>query len=61
MNYQSAEKILDEAREVIPSDKIHMQAVQLQREVGNIEKALQLVNEGLLKYKAAYKLWIIKA
>jgi hypothetical protein len=38
-----------------------MQLVQLLREIGNIDKALELVEEGLQKYKGFHKLWLIKA
>ncbi len=38
-----------------------MQSVQLQREIGNIEKAMQLVQDGINKYPNSYKLWLIKA
>ena len=38
-----------------------MQAVQLQREIGNIEKAMTMIEEALKKYNNSYKLWLIKA
>lgn len=38
-----------------------MQAVQLQREINNIEKSLALVSESLKIYRSSYKLWLIKA
>ena len=38
-----------------------MQAVQLQREINNIEKSLALVSESLKIDRSSYKLWLIKA
>lgn len=60
-NYPAAEIILLKATQDIPSEKIHMQAVQLKREIGDKDGALILLEEGLIKYKGAYKLWLIKA
>jgi pre-mRNA-processing factor 6 len=38
-----------------------MQTVQLHREIGDLPRALTLVNEALARYRSFYKLWLIKA
>jgi hypothetical protein len=42
-NYKSADTLLDHAQTVVDSERVFMQAVQLQREIGNIEKAMKLI------------------
>jgi pre-mRNA-processing factor 6 len=60
-HYKDALRILTESVDKIESEKVHMQTVQLHREIGDLPRALTLVNEALAKYRSFYKLWLIKA
>jgi hypothetical protein len=59
-NYAAAEKVLNEAE--VEDPRVVMQAVQLQREIGNVEKASQRIEEAIASYgKEEWKMWLIKA
>lgn len=60
-NYKVAEEFLEKARSTLANEKVWMQSVQLQREIGNDKGALDLVDESLSKFRGFYKLWLIKA
>ncbi|KAF9206315.1 hypothetical protein BGZ49_002663 [Haplosporangium sp. Z 27] len=55
-----AELLLSKAREKADTMKVWMKSVVLERQLGKITEALQLLDQGLLKYPNADKLWMIR-
>ena len=60
-NFKEAERVLTTSLENIQSERVAMQYVQLQRDIGNLPKALDLVSQYLTQYRTFFKLWLIKA
>ncbi|KAF9340677.1 hypothetical protein BGZ91_000732 [Linnemannia elongata] len=55
-----AEKLLSQAREKADTMKVWMKSAVLERQLGKISEALQLLDQGLAKYPTADKLWMIR-
>lgn len=55
-----AEKLLSQAREKADTMKVWMKSAVLERQLGKIPEALQLLDQGLAKYSTADKLWMIR-
>jgi len=57
---EQARSLLVEARREAPTDRVWMKSVAFERQLGNIEAALDLVNDALQYFPAASKLWMMK-
>ncbi|KAF9330959.1 hypothetical protein BG006_006126 [Podila minutissima] len=55
-----AEMLLSRARENADTAKVWIKSAVLERQLGKITEALQLLDQGLEKYPTADKLWMIK-
>lgn len=55
-----AELLLSKAREKADTMKVWMKSAVLERQLGKIQEALQLLDQGLIKYPHADKLWMIR-
>lgn len=55
-----ARSLLAEARQEAGTDRVWIKSVAFERQMGNIDQALDLVNQGLQLYPKAAKLWMIK-
>ncbi|TVY83003.1 Pre-mRNA-splicing factor prp1 [Lachnellula suecica] len=55
-----ARELLKSARQEAPTDRVWMKSVAFERQAGNIEAALDLVNEALQLFPSAAKLWMMK-
>jgi pre-mRNA-processing factor 6 len=55
-----ARELLKTARQEAPTDRVWMKSVAFERQLGNVEAALDLVNEALQLFPAAAKLWMMK-
>ena len=61
-NHQTdhARNLLQTARQEAGTDRVWIRSVAFERQLGNIEAALDLVNQGLQLYPHAAKLWMMK-
>lgn len=57
---EKASELLRTARQEAPTDRVWMKSVAFERQLGNVEAALDLANEALLLFPAAPKLWMMK-
>ncbi|KAM3075132.1 U4/U6 x U5 tri-snRNP complex subunit Prp1 [Clarireedia jacksonii] len=57
---EQARELLKTARQEAPTDRVWMKSVAFERQSGNVEAALDLVNQGLQLFPAAPKLWMMK-
>lgn len=55
-----ARELLEKARQEAPTDRVWMKSVAFERQAGNLESALDLVNQALQLFPAAAKLWMQK-
>lgn len=58
--HESARELLGTARREAGTDRVWIKSVAFERQLGNAEAALSLVNEGLQLYPRAEKLWMMK-
>ncbi|KAG0055608.1 hypothetical protein BGZ83_008042 [Gryganskiella cystojenkinii] len=58
--HERAEKLLSNARVKADTMKVWMKSAVLERQLGKIPEALQLLDQGLAKYPTAEKLWMIR-
>lgn len=58
--HERAEKLLSNARVKADTMKVWMKSAVLERQLGKIAEALQLLDQGLAKYPTAEKLWMIQ-
>lgn len=56
---ERAEKLLERARERAPTARIYMKSAQLERERGHLTAALDLLEEGLVKYPKFAKMYMM--
>ncbi|KAJ3015521.1 UNVERIFIED_CONTAM: hypothetical protein HDU68_012692 [Siphonaria sp. JEL0065] len=59
--YGTAQLLLQKARTKADTDRVWMKSVILERQLGNLDKAMQLLDEALKKFPSFGKLWMIKA
>lgn len=59
--YDEARKLLNKGRQKCDSNRIWMQSVQLEREVGNIDHAKNILETAIEKYPTFHKLYLISA
>ncbi|KAL2217759.1 pre-mRNA-splicing factor [Thermoascus aurantiacus ATCC 26904] len=57
---EHARELLATARREAGTDRVWIKSVAFERQLGNIEEALDLVNQGLQLYPKADKLWMMK-
>lgn len=57
---EQARGLLKEARQEAPTDRVWTKSVAFERQLGNVEAALDLVNQALQLFPAAAKLWMMK-
>jgi pre-mRNA-processing factor 6 len=57
---EQARELLKTARQEAPTDRVWTKSVAFERQLGNIEAALDLVNQALQLFPAAAKLWMMK-
>jgi pre-mRNA-processing factor 6 len=57
---EPARNLLKTARQEAPTDRVWTKSVAYERQLGNIDAALDLVNEALQLFPAAPKLWMMK-
>jgi pre-mRNA-processing factor 6 len=57
---EQARELLKTARQEAPTDRVWMKSVAFERQLGNVDAALDLVNEALQIFPAAAKLWMMK-
>ncbi|KAK2624950.1 hypothetical protein QTJ16_005319 [Diplocarpon rosae] len=55
-----ARELLKTARQEAPTDRVWMKSVAFERQAGNAEAALDLVNQALQLFPGAAKLWMMK-
>jgi pre-mRNA-processing factor 6 len=55
-----ARELLATARREAGTDRVWIKSVAFERQLGNIDEALDLVNQGLQQYPKADKLWMMK-
>ncbi|OBT55998.1 pre-mRNA-processing factor 6 [Pseudogymnoascus sp. 24MN13] len=55
-----ARNLLKVARQEAPTNRVWMKSVSFERQLGNVDAALDLVNEALQLFPAADKLWMMK-
>ncbi|CAL3967721.1 unnamed protein product [Diplocarpon coronariae] len=55
-----ARELLKTARQEAPTDRVWMKSVAFERQAGNTEAALDLVNQALQLFPGAAKLWMMK-
>jgi pre-mRNA-processing factor 6 len=58
--FDAARNLLTEARQEAPTDRVWMKSVSFERQAGNIEAALDLVNQALQLFPGTAKLWMMK-
>lgn len=58
--HERARTLLETARREAGTDRVWIKSVAFERQQGNLEAALTLVNEGLQLYPKADKLWMMK-
>ncbi|KAJ3198693.1 hypothetical protein HDU82_001110 [Entophlyctis luteolus] len=59
--YVRAQLLLQKARTKADTDRVWMKSVMLERQLGNFDKAIELVNQALAKFPTFGKLWLIKS
>lgn len=59
-NFEQARGFLQVARQSAATDRIYMKSAVLERNLGNLDSALDLVNEGLQNWPGSWKLHAIK-
>jgi pre-mRNA-processing factor 6 len=57
---EQARKILKTARQEAPTDRVWMKSVAFERQLGDTDAALDLINQALQLFPASAKLWMIK-
>lgn len=57
---QQARELLSTARQEAPTDRVWIKSVSFERQLGNNEDALDLVNQALQLFPATAKLWMMK-
>ncbi|KAH8586672.1 putative Pre-mRNA-splicing factor prp1 [Bisporella sp. PMI_857] len=57
---QKARELLETARQAAPTDRVWMKSVAFERQLGNIDAALDLVNQALEIFPGTAKLWMMK-
>lgn len=57
---EQARRLLDQARAEARTDRVFIRSVAFERQTGDMDRALQLVNEGLDNFPKADKLWMMK-
>ncbi|KAH8676735.1 putative Pre-mRNA-splicing factor prp1 [Tricladium varicosporioides] len=57
---EQARELLKTARQEAPTDRVWMKSVAFERQLDNIDAALDLVNQALQLFPAASKLWMMK-
>jgi pre-mRNA-processing factor 6 len=57
---EQARELLKTARQEAPTDRVWTKSVAFERQLGNVEAALDLVNQALQLFPAAAKLWMMK-
>lgn len=57
---EQARELLKTARQEAPTDRVWMKSVAFERQLKNIDAALDLVNQALQLFPAAAKLWMMK-
>ncbi|KAI9812607.1 MAG: hypothetical protein M1827_004596 [Pycnora praestabilis] len=57
---EQARELLQTARREAGTDRVWIKSVAFERQLGNVEAALDLVNQGLQTYPKADKLWMMK-
>ncbi|CAG8952345.1 hypothetical protein HYFRA_00001091 [Hymenoscyphus fraxineus] len=57
---EQARELLKTARQEAPTDRVWMKSVAFERQSGDIEAALDLVNQALQLFPSAAKLWMMK-
>ena len=57
---EQARELLKTARQEAPTDRVWMKSVAFERQAGNVEAALDLVNQALQLFPSAAKLWMMK-
>lgn len=57
---EQARELLKTARQEAPTDRVWMKSVAFERQLGNIDAALDLVNQALQIFPGAAKLWMLK-
>jgi len=57
---EQARELLQTARQEAGTDRVWIKSVAFERQLGNVEAALDLVNQGLQIFPKADKLWMIK-
>lgn len=55
-----ARELLQQARQEAATDRVWIKSVAFERQLGNVEAALDLVNQALQMYPKADKLWMMK-
>ncbi|KAE9378282.1 putative Pre-mRNA-splicing factor prp1 [Stipitochalara longipes BDJ] len=57
---EQARELLKTARQEAPTDRVWMKSAAFERQLGDVEAALDLVNQALQLFPAAAKLWMMK-
>jgi pre-mRNA-processing factor 6 len=57
---EQARELLKTARQEAPTDRVWTKSVAFERQLGNVDVALDLVNQALQLFPAAAKLWMMK-
>ncbi|RKF54466.1 Pre-mRNA-splicing factor prp1 [Golovinomyces cichoracearum] len=57
---EQARELLKTARHEAPTDRVWMKSVSFERQLGNVEGALDLVNQAINLFPGAPKLWMMK-
>ncbi|KAG0652264.1 Pre-mRNA-splicing factor prp1 [Hyphodiscus hymeniophilus] len=57
---EQARELLKTARQEAPTDRVWMKSVAFERQLGNVDDALDLVNQALQIFPGAAKLWMMK-
>ena len=55
-----ARELLETARQAAPTDRVWMKSVAFERQLGNVDAALDLVNQALELFPGSAKLWMMK-
>jgi len=57
---EQARKLLEQARQEAPTDRVWMKSVAFERQAGDVDAALDLVNQALQLFPGSAKLWMMK-
>ncbi|KAK0108122.1 hypothetical protein ONS95_002945 [Cadophora gregata] len=57
---EQARKLLEQARQEAPTDRVWMKSVAFERQLGDVDAALDLVNQALQLFPGSAKLWMMK-